>query len=100
MAGKTPKIVVVGSINMDLVVTVNRFPIPGETVRSTSFVTVPGGKGANQAAAAALAGGQVTMVGRVGKDIFGSACLENLQSKGVNVAFIEQDDESPTGNAM
>ncbi|MFH1744091.1 MAG: ribokinase, partial [bacterium] len=50
--------------------------------------------------AAALAGGQVTMVGRVGKDIFGSACLENLQSKGVNVAFIEQDDESPTGNAM
>jgi len=100
MVAEKPKIVVVGSINMDLVVTVERFPVPGETIRSTSFVTVPGGKGANQAAAAALAGGSVTMVGRVGKDIFGSACLENLRSKGVNIDFIKQDDNAPTGNAM
>jgi ribokinase len=100
MSTEKPRIVVVGSINIDLVVTVERFPVPGETIRSTSFVTVPGGKGANQAAAAALAGGSVTMVGRVGRDIFGSACLENLRSKGVNIDFIKQDDQAPTGNAM
>ena len=95
-----PRIVVVGSINMDLVVTVERFPVPGETIRSSSFVTVPGGKGANQAAAASLAGGEVTMVGRVGEDIFGAACLDNLKAKGVNTDFIKQDPGSPTGNAM
>ena len=95
-----PKIVVVGSINMDLVATVDRFPVPGETVRSKSFTTVPGGKGANQAAAAALAGAQVTMVGRVGKDIFGDSCLDNLKSKGVDIQFIKRDEQEPTGNAM
>lgn len=95
-----PKIVVVGSINMDLLATVDRFPVPGETVRSKSFTTVPGGKGANQAAAAALAGAQVTMVGRVGKDIFGDSCLENLKSKGVDIQFIKRDEQEPTGNAM
>ena len=100
MSAEKPRIVVVGSINMDLVVTVERFPVPGETIRSTGFVTVPGGKGANQAAAASLAGGDVTMVGRVGKDIFGSACLDNLRSKGVNIDFVKQDAEAPTGNAM
>ena len=61
-------ITVVGSINLDLIATVDRLPDPGETVRSGGFTTAPGGKGANQALAAARAGGKVRMIGAVGKD--------------------------------
>ncbi|HOE12864.1 MAG TPA: ribokinase [bacterium] len=100
MSTRQPAIIVAGSINMDLVVCVDRFPVPGETVRSRRFVTVPGGKGANQAAAATLAGGSVGMIGRVGDDIFGSACLGNLRSRGVDVSGIRIDPDAPTGNAM
>ncbi|TIV30838.1 MAG: ribokinase, partial [Mesorhizobium sp.] len=60
-------IIVVGSINLDLIANVDRLPEPGETVRGSSFATAPGGKGANQALAAARAGAQVRMVGAVGK---------------------------------
>jgi ribokinase len=63
-------IVVVGSINLDLVADVGRLPSPGETVPGSTFRTAPGGKGANQALAAARAGGQVRMIGAVGKDAF------------------------------
>lgn len=65
-----PRIVVVGSMNMDLVARMNRLPRPGETVSGESFQTVPGGKGANQAVAAARLGAHVTMIARVGDDDF------------------------------
>ena len=64
-------VLVVGSINMDLVVNTDRFPGPGETVLGQSFSTFPGGKGANQAVAARRLGAQVSMIGCVGKDAFG-----------------------------
>jgi len=65
------KILVIGSLNADLVVRASRFPSPGETIQGENLVTIPGGKGANQAVAAARLGTHVAMVGRVGSDAFG-----------------------------
>ena len=93
-------IVVFGSLNMDLVATVSRFPQPGETISASGFQTIPGGKGANQAAAAALLGGSVAMVGRVGQDEYGQALLENLARFGVSTDYVRQDSKEPTGIAM
>ncbi|MGV2687079.1 ribokinase, partial [Clostridium perfringens] len=73
------KIVVIGSASMDLVVTSTKRPGAGETVLGDSFKTVPGGKGANQAVAAARLGAEVTMIGCVGEDSFGETILSNLQ---------------------
>jgi ribokinase len=67
-----PRIAVVGSLNMDLVVVAPRFAQPGETIAGDRFLTVPGGKGANQAVAAQRLGGQVAMIGGVGEDAFGA----------------------------
>lgn len=78
-----PRIVVVGSINMDLLVRAAELPRPGETVLAESMVTVPGGKGANQAVAAARAGGVVSMIGRVGEDVFSERLREALVREGV-----------------
>ena len=83
-------IVVVGSLNMDLVVKTERMPVPGETVRGQGFQTIPGGKGANQAAAIALLGGPVSMIGRVGADAFGPRLVANLTGKGVNTSHLLQ----------
>jgi ribokinase len=94
------EIVVIGSLNMDLVVKVARMPQPGETVPGSSFQTIPGGKGANQAAAAALLGSRVSMVGRVGKDAFGSTLIENLNRQGVNSDHVRLDSQAATGTAM
>ncbi len=93
-------IIVVGSLNMDLVVRVERMPHPGETVPGRDFQTIPGGKGANQAAAAALLGSSVAMVGRVGNDAFGPRLVENLKRKGVNTEHVQLDDRAATGTAM
>jgi len=93
-------IVVVGSLNMDLVVRTLRLPRVGETVLGTSFDTIPGGKGANQAVAAARLGGQVAMVGRVGQDAYGRALVDNLQQNAVDVSRIVTDDSVPTGVAL
>lgn len=82
MAAKKP-IVVVGSINMDLVADTPRIPRPGETLTGTNFTTTPGGKGANQAVAVARLGYPVYMVGMVGEDVFGQALLDNLIEAGV-----------------
>ena len=79
-----PRIVVVGSLNMDLVAQVPRLPRPGETVHGRDFRQVPGGKGANQAVAAALLGAEVTMIGRVGDDAYGRQLVESLQRRGVD----------------
>jgi ribokinase len=82
-------IVVLGSLNLDLVVECERIPLPGETVLGTGFASLPGGKGANQAyAAARLARGPVKMVGRVGDDAFGSELRGNLERVGVDVSDV------------
>jgi ribokinase len=84
----TKPIVVIGSINMDLVVRTRTMPAPGQTVLGTDFVTIPGGKGANQAVAAAKLGGDVHFVGRVGDDDFGQRLLNGLRQHKVNTKFV------------
>ena len=86
---RTP-IVVVGSINADLVARVARAPQPGETVLGHSFAITPGGKGANQAVAAALLGGRVAMVGAVGDDAFAEPALAGLRASGVDLAAVDR----------
>jgi ribokinase len=83
-------IVVVGSINMDLVARTPQIPLAGQTLIGTDFVTTPGGKGANQAVAVARLGYPVQMVGCVGEDVFGQALLDNLTSAGVGTAAVER----------
>lgn len=83
-------IVVFGSINMDLVVRAPHIPIPGETILGSDFVMVPGGKGANQAVAAARLGATVQMVGAVGVDAFGSQLQQSLVAYGVDVTHVRQ----------
>ena len=92
-------IVVFGSINVDLTARVERFPQPGETIAGTSFATVPGGKGANQALAARRAGAVVAMVGAVGTDPLAGKALSGLISAGVDIGSVRRV-ESPTGIAM
>lgn len=94
------RIVVLGSLNVDLVAKVPHLPRPGETVMAESLQTFPGGKGANQAAAAARLGGAVAMIGRVGNDAFGSLLLENLRRDGVDINGVARDPEAPTGTAL
>jgi len=93
-------IVVLGSLNMDLIVRTERIPRPGETVHGYGFSTVPGGKGANQAAAAARLGAAVTMLGRVGQDAFGDAMLDNMMMQGVETGYILRDRREPSGIAL
>lgn len=93
------KVVVVGSISMDLVVTSTVRPGAGETVLGESFVTVPGGKGANQAVAAARLGADVRMVGCVGDDHYGKQLLDNLKQNGVSVDYVKPVTEADTGTA-
>jgi ribokinase len=94
------RIVVLGSLNIDLVVTVPRLPQPGETVLGDRLGSYPGGKGANQAVATARLGGQVGMVGRVGNDSFGTGLIANLESNGVDASGVERDPAAPTGAAL
>ncbi|MCX7843103.1 MAG: ribokinase [Clostridia bacterium] len=94
------KITVIGSLNMDLVVTTPRVPAMGETILGSAFMTAPGGKGANQAVAAARLGGDVTMVGCVGNDIFGRNLLENLEMNNVNTEYVRTLHGYPTGVAI
>ncbi|MGD9049984.1 MAG: ribokinase [Anaerolineae bacterium] len=96
----TVSIVVVGSLNMDLVIRSPRIPQPGETIIGGEFHTVPGGKGANQAVAAARLGARVSMVGRVGKDAFGGTLLENLAADGIDHDLVVQDGQAATGVAL
>lgn len=93
-------IVVVGSLNMDLVVRSPRHPQPGETLLGAEFRTFPGGKGANQAVAAARLGGQVKLIGRVGADAFGDALLETCTRDGVDTGHVERLEDAPTGVAL
>ncbi|MFK0524476.1 ribokinase [Paenibacillus illinoisensis] len=93
------KICVIGSSSMDLVVTSSRRPGAGETVLGESFKTVPGGKGANQAVAAARLGGEVTMIGRVGDDTFGQDILNNFKANAVNTQNVKPVTHSESGTA-
>jgi ribokinase len=91
-------IVVIGSINMDLVATSPRIPLAGETLIGSDFVTTPGGKGANQAVAVARLGRAVSMLGMVGADVFGQSLDDALQTAGVNTQAVERVD-GPSGIA-
>ena len=81
-------IYVVGSSNTDMVVKTDKLPLPGETVIGGTFLMNPGGKGANQAVAAARLGGQVTFVARIGDDVFGAEAIAQFQRENINTAFI------------
>jgi len=93
-----PRLAVVGSINLDLVVRAERLPRPGETVSGASFSRVPGGKGANQAVAAARLGAEVALVGCVGRDELAEEALAGLRETGVEERWLVQD--VPTGIAL
>jgi len=93
-------IVVIGSLNMDMVVNVKKRPQVGETIIGHDFFMSPGGKGANQAYAASLLGGSVAMVGCVGSDIFGYSLKEHLSKGGVNIAHIEEIQNEASGLAF
>lgn len=94
------KIVVVGSLNMDLVLSVPRIPEIGETISGSGFQMIPGGKGANQAFAAAKAGAQVLMIGRVGNDEFAGVLRRSLVEAGVDVTAVLTTTDISTGVAM
>ena len=96
----TKHIVVVGSLNMDLVVRTARYPLPGETIIGSDFNTFPGGKGSNQAVAAARLGGRVKMIGRVGADVYGDTLLQTVTRSGVDTSFIRRDAQAATGIAL
>lgn len=98
--GSAPTIVVLGGINMDLIGVASRVPSPGETVVGERFYTAPGGKGANQAVAAARLGANVRMVGRVGADTFGPILLDGLQGYGVGVEGVAEDPDNASGVAI
>lgn len=93
------EIVVLGSLNADLVVTVDQAPAGGQTVTGESFSVVNGGKGANQAYAAAMMGGEVAMLGRVGDDDYGRRLVAGLEAAGVNVSKVRCIEEITTGVA-
>lgn len=94
------RVIVIGSINEDITVTVDRLPRPGETLSGTSLTHRLGGKGANQSAAAAHAGAQSLFIGRVGADQSGAAIRAELSSHGVDVSHLLVDDDTTTGIAM
>jgi len=93
------RMTVLGSINMDLVVYTQRLPASGETLLASSFQTFPGGKGANQAVAAARMGAQVQMLGKVGADAFGEQLVSNLRANHVSTMHVEQS-RAPSGTAL
>jgi len=94
------KIIVFGSINMDLTAYVPKLPSPGETLLGSSYITVPGGKGNNQAVACARLGADVQMIGRVGDDIFGKQVLQIVSAEKVDVSQVIADKEKGTGLAV
>ena len=95
-----PKIVVLGGINMDLIGVTPRLPAQGETVIGERFYTTPGGKGANQAVAAAKLGASVKMIGRVGADAFGPTMLDDLRGHGIDVSGVAVDPHNASGIAI
>ena len=97
---KNKKIVVVGSTNTDMVVKSSRIPAPGETILGGNFFMNAGGKGANQAVAAARLGGDVTFIAKTGNDIFGKQALELFTKEGINCSYLFVDETAPSGVAL
>ena len=95
-----PRILVLGSSNTDMIIKLDRIPRPGETILGGEFVTAPGGKGANQAVGAARAGGQVTFVARVGRDMFGEQAVAGFVRDGIAVDYVFRDPAAPSGVAL
>ncbi|MFK3936077.1 ribokinase [Alkalihalobacillus sp. NPDC078783] len=100
MKTNQPKIVVIGSINMDMVTRADRFPKKGETISGGSFDQLPGGKGANQAVACARLGASVSMIGAVGDDPTGSVLLQQLQDEQINTDWVHVMNNETTGIAQ
>ena len=99
MTSSVARVIIAGSINMDIVAQVQRHPVPGETVPGTTLAYFPGGKGANQAVAASRAGADVTMTGSVGNDAFGSDLVAFLQDNGIDTSAVEEKNIC-TGTAL
>ena len=100
MKKDAPKIAVVGSSNMDLVVKSKRIPAVGETILGGEFIMVPGGKGANQAVAAAKLGAEVFFIAKLGNDVFAEQSLDNFKKETVNTKHVIQTSEAPSGVAL
>lgn len=100
METNQPKVVVIGSINMDMVTRATRFPKKGETISGVSFDQLPGGKGANQAVACARLGAAVSMVGAVGNDPTGKVLLKQLEDEKINTDWIQVIENETTGMAQ
>jgi len=98
--GKKPDIVVIGSSNTDMIIRLARIPRPGETVLGGEFAMAAGGKGANQAVAAARAGGAVSFVARVGRDVFGDRAVAELRRDGISTVHIARTGQQPSGVAL
>lgn len=95
-----PKIIVVGSSNTDMVIQSERIPRPGETILGGSFFMNPGGKGANQAVAAARLGGDVHFICKVGQDVFGDMARQQFENEGMHTEFVMSDANLPSGVAL
>jgi len=95
-----PSILVVGSSNTDMIIKLDRIPKPGETILGGEFVTAAGGKGANQAVGAARAGGAVTFIARVGRDMFGDQAVAGFVKDRINVNYVFRDKTAPSGVAL
>lgn len=95
-----PRIAVIGSINMDVFLSINNQPKPGETIFANKVTYQPGGKGANQAVSISNMGADVYMIGRVGSDTFGEEIVKVLTDKGVDTSNVEVDDTTKTGLAL
>ncbi|MEO7315529.1 MAG: ribokinase [Ginsengibacter sp.] len=95
-----PGIIVIGSTNMDMVVTAPHIPAPGETVMADKFFMNPGGKGANQAVAVARLGGQVIFVSKLGNDVFGKQSSLLFDEEGIDTRYVKSDPELPSGVAL
>ncbi len=97
---KTKQIMVVGSSNTDMVIRTRKFPAPGETIIGGKFIMNAGGKGANQAVAAARLGGKVVFVGKTGDDMFGKQAVKLLMKEGINTDYVSVDPDNESGVAL
>ncbi|MEO6718828.1 MAG: ribokinase, partial [Ferruginibacter sp.] len=97
---QSKKILIIGSSNTDMVIRTHEFPIPGQTILGGEFIMNAGGKGANQAVAAARLGAKISFVTKIGKDVFGSYTLSSLRYEGIDTATIIKTAKHPSGVAL
>jgi ribokinase len=96
----SPRLTVLGSLNIDIVVKCSKRPHPGETVMGEYHALIPGGKGANQACAVSLLGGEVSIIGCIGEDQLGEMLLESLMERGIDTSALHVSQGIPTGAAF